>query len=236
MPASAADQLRVGGLVPLTTVEWADKLTAVIFAQGCPWRCRFCHNTSLMPREGKLIPWTEIFRFLQERVGLLDGVVFSGGEPTAQAALPDAIRAVKDLGFPVALHTNGHNPQMLGELLQARLLDYVAMDVKGPFRRYHEITGIRGSGKKAQKSIGLILQSGVAYEFRTTYHSDLLSEEEVLAVAEDLAWRGAQSYFIQKFRPEGTGDMPLALLPSRELSPALLAKLQQMFPRFGIRS
>jgi len=221
--------------LPLTTVEWEGRLAAVLFAQGCPWRWRYCHNTSLVPKRGKLIPWEEVLAFLHERQGLLDAVVFSGGEPTAQAALPEAIAAVGALGYQTALHTNGGNPKMIAELLERGLLNYVAMDVKAPFARYEEVTRVKGSGRKAQQSVTAIIKSRVPYEFRTTYHSDLLSDDEVLAIAADLAWRGANSYFIQKYRDEGTGDMPLALTPSRELPGRVLTKLKGMFERFGVR-
>jgi pyruvate formate lyase activating enzyme len=231
-----AAAFRVGGLTPLTTVEWDGKLAAVVFAQGCPWRCRYCHNTSLVPpNEGALIPWEEVLLFLQDRVGLVDGIVFSGGEPTAQAALHDAVCAARELGYATAVHTNGGHPRVLSGLLDGGLLDYVAMDIKAPFSRYHEVTRSRGSGRKAQESIAAIIRSGVDYEFRTTYHSDLLGDEEVLGIAQDLKWRGAETYFIQRYRWEGTGDMPLALTPSRDLPARLLKKLQGMFQRFGVR-
>lgn len=225
--------------MPLTTVEWEGKLAAVVFAQGCPWRCRYCHNTSLVPKTGTLIPWEEVLAFLKDRVGLIDSVVFSGGEPTAQASLPAAVQAVGDLRFQIAVHTNGGNPRVLAEILEWDYVRYVALDVKGPFSRYHEITRVRGSGKKVQQSIGAVIRAaesrGLGYEFRTTYHSDLLSDDEVLEMARDLQWRGATSYFVQKYRHEGTGDMPLALTPSRDLSPRVVAELEQMFARFGVR-
>lgn len=230
-----ASDFRIGGLLPLTTVEWAGRLAAVLFAQGCPWHCRYCHNTSLVPRRGKLIPWEEVLAFLHDRQGLIDAVVFSGGEPTAQASLPDAIRAVGEFGYQIAVHTNGGQPKVLHELLEFELVNYVAMDVKAPFARYEEVTRAKGSGRKAQESVTAIIKSRVEYEFRTTYHSDLLSDDEVLAIASDLAWRGARTYFIQKYRYEGTGDMPLALAPSRDLPRRLLGKLEGMFERFGVR-
>jgi len=216
-------------------VEWEGKLAAVVFAQGCSWRCRYCHNTSLVPPDGHLIPWEDVLAFLQERQGLIDGVVFSGGEPTAQAALHPAMAAAKELGYETALHTNGGQPRLLERLLADGLVDDIAMDVKAPFCRYHEVTRARGSARKVQQSIGLIIASGTDYEFRTTYHSDLLSDDEVLQIAQDLAWRGAHTYFVQKYRIEGTGDMPLALTPSRELPTSLLARLAEMFARFGVR-
>ena len=221
--------------MPLTTVEWEGRLAAVLFAQGCPWRCRYCHNTSLVPKRGKLVPWEEVLAFLHERQGLIDAIVFSGGEPTAQAVLPDAIAVAADLGYQTAVHTNGGHPKVLKELLEWGAVNYVAMDVKAPFARYEEVTRAKGSGRKAQESVTAIIKSSVDYEFRTTYHSDLLSADEVLAIASDLAWRGARSYFIQKYRYEGTGDMPLALTPSQELPRRVLTKLKGMFERFGVR-
>lgn len=234
-PGPDAAAFRVGGLNPLTTVEWDGRLCIVIFAQGCPWRCRYCHNTSLMLPDGKLIPWPEVLSLLHKRQGLADGVVFSGGEPTAQPALPAAISVARELGYQVALHTNGCNPNMLKQLLKDGLLDYVAMDVKAAFSRYEQVTQIRGSGRKAQQSVTALLKSGVPCEFRTTYHSELITENELLEVGEDLRWRGVKRYFIQKYRIEGSGDMPLALSPSKDLSKRLLRKLEGMFEEFGVR-
>lgn len=227
---------RVGGLVPLTTVEWEGHLAAVVFAQGCPWRCRYCHNTALVPtRSESLIPWAEVLQTLQDRRGFNDAVVFSGGEPTAQATLLPALQDARELGYHTALHTNGCNPTLLGKVLAAGLLDYVALDIKAPWERYEEVTRSPGSGKKAQRSANLVLQSGVEHEFRTTYHSELLKPEEVRAIAEDLKWRGATAYFLQYYRDEGSPDMGLKLSASKQLPARLLKQLGGMFERFGVR-
>jgi pyruvate formate lyase activating enzyme len=169
------------------------------------------------------------------RQGLLDAVVFSGGEPTAQAALPDALAAVKELGYLVALHTNGYNMAALGRALATGALDYVAMDIKAPFARYDEVTRVAGSGRQAQRSATAIIKSGIDHEFRTTYHSALLSPDQLRAIAEDLQWRGAQSYYLQRYRDEGSPDMPLALSLSRPPPQRLLRELEKMLPRFGTR-
>lgn len=230
------DELRIGGLLPMTTVEWEGHLAAVLFLQGCPWRCRYCHNTGLVSSRTKTLkPWAEVWSFLLERQGLLDAVVFSGGEPTAQAALPAALTAVKGLGYLVALHTNGYNTAALGRALATGAVDYVAMDLKAPFARYDEVTRIAGSGRKAQRSATAIIKSSVAHEFRTTYHSDLLTPDDLREIAEDLQWRGAQAYYLQRYRDEGSPDMPLALSMSALPPERLLRELQQMLPKFGTR-
>ena len=116
--------LRVGGLTPLSTTDWPGMLAAVVFCQGCPWRCGYCHNPDLIPARGDHeIPWEDVLAFLRRRQGLLDGVVFSGGEPTAQAGLADAMREVRALGFKIGLHTGGMYPQRLAAVLP--LVDWV---------------------------------------------------------------------------------------------------------------
>ena len=233
---SDVDTLRIGGLLPLTTVEWEGHLAAVLFLQGCPWRCRYCHNTGLVSaRTKKLMPWAEVWSFLQERQGLLDAVVFSGGEPTAQASLPAALSAAKGLGYLVALHTNGYNTAALGRALETGAVDYVAMDIKAPFGRYDEVTRVVGSGRKAQRSATAIIKAAVAHEFRTTYHSDLLTPEDLRTIAQDLQWRGAQAYYLQRYRDEGSPDMPLAFSPSDPPPKRLLRELHKMLPKFGTR-
>lgn len=228
--------LRIGGLLPLTTVEWEGHLAAVVFLQGCPWRCRYCHNTQLVSsRSRTLVPWEQLVALLQERQGLLDAVVFSGGEPTMQAALPVALQFAKGLGYLVALHTNGYNTAALTRLLSSGLLDYVAMDIKAPFARYDEVTQVPGSGRKAQRSATALIKSGLPHEFRTTYHSALLSADDLLTIAQDLAWRGAQTLYLQRYRDEGAPDMPLRLSASRDPSPRLLRLLAQALPHFATR-
>lgn len=149
--------LRVGGLVPLTTIDYPGALAAVIFCQGCPWRCPYCHNPHLLPARGEhMIPWPEVRRFLERRRGLLDGVVFSGGEPTVQPTLASALDQVRGLGFRTGLHTAGPYPQRLAALLPR--LDWVALDVKAPLARYDGLTGVPGSGRRLSRSLALVLE------------------------------------------------------------------------------
>ena len=200
--------LHVGGLTPLSTTDWPGMLAAVVFCQGCPWRCGYCHNPGLIaPRGEHEIPWEEVMAFLRRRQGLLDGVVFSGGEPTLQAGLADAMREVRALGFKVGLHTGGMIPQRLAAVMPQ--VDWVGMDVKAPFADYPRITGAAGSGVCAQAGLRHVLASGVEHEIRTTVHPALLTDADLGHVARDLAARGVRRYVIQAFRSQGCGDESL---------------------------
>lgn len=158
--------LRVGGLTRCSAGDYPGKLAAVVYCQGCAWRCGYCHNPELRPARGAgEIAWPAVLAFLERRRGLLDAVVFSGGEPTQQRALAPAMRQVKAMGFLVGLHTAGIVPRRLAEVLP--LVDWVAMDVKAPFGEHARVTGVRGSAGRARASRELILASGVAAEFHT---------------------------------------------------------------------
>lgn len=207
--------LRVGGLTPLSTTDWPGMLAAVVFCQGCPWHCGYCHNPDLIPAHGRdEIPWEDVVAFLHRRRGLLDGVVFSGGEPTLQAALPDAMREVRALGFKVGLHTGGMYPKKLDAVLP--LVDWVGLDVKAPFADYARITGVDGSGIRALAGLQRVVESGVDHEVRTTVHPALLDDAEVVGLARDLAGRGVRRYVVQAFRSQGCGDVELCLSATRD--------------------
>jgi pyruvate formate lyase activating enzyme len=158
--------LRVGGLTRLSAADYPGKLAAVVYCQGCAWRCGYCHNPELRPARGAHeIPWAEVVSFLERRRGLLDAVVFSGGEPTQQPGLAAAMREVKAMGYCIGLHTAGIVPRRLAEVLP--LADWVAMDAKAPFADHEAVTGVRGSGQRARRSIQLIRASGLACELHT---------------------------------------------------------------------
>jgi pyruvate formate lyase activating enzyme len=200
--------LRVGGLTPLSTTDWPGMLAAVVFCQGCPWRCGYCHNPDLIPPRGKNeIPWEDVMALLRRRQGLLDGVVFSGGEPTLQRDLVEAMREVRALGFKIGLHSGGAYPDKLAAVLP--LVDWVGLDIKAPFDAYARITGAEGSGKHARKSLEHVLAAGVEHEIRTTVHPALLADDEVVEIAHDLSGRGVKRYVIQAFRSQGCRDQAL---------------------------
>ncbi|MHB1677177.1 MAG: anaerobic ribonucleoside-triphosphate reductase activating protein [Sulfuriferula sp.] len=226
--------LRIGGLTPYSATDYPDYFSAVVFCQGCPWRCAYCHNPHLLSASAHpAIAWSEVLQFLGRRQGLLDAVVFSGGEPTLQDGLADAAHAVRALGFKVGLHTAGMYPQRLRELLP--LFDWVGMDVKAPFADYQHVTGISGSGAKAMASVYQILDSGVNYEFRTTVHSALLNRNALVAMAHELAALGVQHYVLQEFRQQGCVQPLPASVPAYLRCDAV-ERLGRQFPQFSVRS
>lgn len=207
----AADGLAVGGLSPLSTCDWPGELVATVFCQGCPLACRYCHNVDLMPPgQGAGPTWREILSFLGERRGLLDGVVFSGGEPTLQTRLPEAIAAVRALGFRVGLHTAGPYPERLAKVLP--LVDWVGFDVKAPFADYQRVTGVAGSGLRARESLITLVQSGVVFDARTTVHPLLLGEADLARLDGDLDALGVGPTRRQPFRARGCRDDELLLV------------------------
>ena len=227
--------LKVGGFTAFSATDYPGQLSAVVFVQGCPWRCGYCHNPHLQTRTSSSpLAWPDILQRLARRVGLLDAVVFSGGEPTMDPALPEAIRAVRSLGFAVGLHTAGAYPRRLAEVLP--LLDWVGMDVKAPVQRYDEITRIDNSARLAQASIEAVLASGVAHELRTTVHPALHSAQEILALARTLSALGVRRYAVQKFRATGCADDALTHHTADvALSADLLTQLSALFERFTLR-
>jgi pyruvate formate lyase activating enzyme len=202
--------LKVGGLTPLSTADWPGMLAAVVFCQGCAWRCRYCHNPELIPTRGDhAIPWGSILDFLERRRGLLDGLVFSGGEPTMQRQLEKAMRQVRERGFKIGLHTAGIYPDRLERILP--LLDWVGLDIKAPYVAYSRITGVPASAERARKSLNLILASGIDHEIRTTVHPALLTDEEVSSIQDELSALGVNRHVMQPFRAMGCIDKGLLI-------------------------
>ena len=197
--AGERSSLQVGGLTALTTVDYPGQLAAVVFCQGCPWRCGYCHNGHLQPpRAGAPVSWTEVMAFLRRRRGLLDAVVFSGGEPTLQRGLRAAMRAAKSLGYAIGLHTAGIYPGRLAGLLPE--ISWVGLDIKAPWQRYDALTGRPGSAARVQRSLDLVQASGVDYECRTTWHAGLYPEAELQALGRELAERGVARWTVQPCR------------------------------------
>lgn len=218
--------LRVGGLTPLTTIDFPGRLAAVVFLQGCPWRCGYCQNPGLIAADvAAAMSWDHVRAFLARRRGLLDGVVFSGGEPTLQAGLGDAVREVRELGFQVGLHSAGMYPERLAGLLPS--LDWIGLDIKAPLPEHDAVTGVPGSGAKARASLAHVLRSGIAYECRTTWHEGLFALDRLLALAQELAGLGVTHWSVQRCRIDGR---PQAALP-----PATLSRMSGHFGAFCLR-
>jgi len=183
--------LKVGGLTRCTTIDYPGELAAVVFCQGCPWRCSYCHNRHLMSEQADtVISWEETISFLERRRGLLDAVVFSGGEPTMQSSLVSAISTVKQMGFMIGLHTAGSFPKVLEQVLP--LTDWVGMDIKAPFEEYDMITGIPGSSVAARISVELVRTSGVRHKFRTTLDTLLQKDRRIESMQQMVAAWGEQ--------------------------------------------
>ena len=204
----------------------------MVYCQGCPWRCRYCHNPHLLPaRAAGGIAWSEVLAFLRRRRGLLDAVVFSGGEPTAQPGLAQAMREAKDLGYRIGLHSAGIYPRRFAEVLP--LVDWVGFDAKAPFdAAYERITGVRASGEAALASARALLASGVACEFRTTWHAGFLSAAELERLTRTLVELGVRRYALQEFRASGG----VAFRPEGDAAAADLDALARRFPQFCVRS
>jgi pyruvate formate lyase activating enzyme len=225
-PSVAADGLRIGGLTRLTSIDFPGRLAAVVFCQGCPWRCGYCHNPGLLEASAPAaMSWRQLRAFLCARRGLLDGVVFSGGEPTLQAGLGAALVEVRTLGFATGLHTGGMYPDRLRELLP--VTDWVGLDIKAPWTHYDALTRTPGSGTRAAQSLDLLLDHGVALECRTTWHAGLFERDALFALADGLARQGVRHWVLQTCREPGTS-------PGR-LSTADLAALGARFERFDVR-
>lgn len=230
-----AGALKVGGYTAFSATDYPGQLSAVVFVQGCPWRCSYCHNPHLQERTGASpLDWNDLLAALQRRTGLLDAVVFSGGEATIDPALGEAMAQVRALGFKVGLHTACIYPARLRSVLP--LVDWVGFDVKAPFSRYAGITGIANSGDPARACVEAILASGVAYECRSTVHPVLLPPDSVLEMAQQLATMGVQNYVLQPFRSTGCTDDSLIASATGDYPPAALEQqLAPLFAHFSVR-
>lgn len=227
------NQIRVGGLTPLTTIDYPGELSAVIFCQGCPWRCGYCQNSQLLSSKATgLIEWSSVMAFLNKRVGLLDAVVFSGGEPTLQRGIADAIRQVKSLGFKVGLHTAGCYPDRLKKILP--LVDWVGLDIKELAENYSAITQVKTSGEQAWQSLDILQSAGVDYEVRTTRMPGT-ADDSILAMASQLADRGVRRYALQQCQTGRCLDPDLRDLQPDLPGTQLTHQLQQVFPVFSYR-
>lgn len=199
--------LSVGGLQRFTTVDFPGRISAVVFCRGCPWACRYCHNAGIQDfhRRPSDIGWNAVTDFLRKRRGLLDAVVFSGGEPTAQVGLPLAIQECRELGYAIGLHTAGIYPERLAQILA--LVDWVGFDLKAPLdERYDRVTLVKNSAEAVRRSLDHLQASGVECQLRTTYHPRLLSTRDLNEIRAEARSRGLPEPIVQNFRPQGCAD------------------------------
>lgn len=188
----------IGGLKKTSLLDYPEKISAIVFTQGCNFRCGYCHNPGLLKNsENGSLSIESFFEFLKTRQGKLDGVVITGGEPTLQPDLKPFIQRVKELGFFVKLDTNGCNPDIIEDLINKKIVDYIAMDIKAPLEKYSNITNVNIDLDKIKQSIYLIMKSGIDYEFRTTVVKSQLTLDDFDKIA--LLINGAKKYYLQKF-------------------------------------
>lgn len=205
--------MKIAGIQKTTLIDYPDKLACTVFLSGCNYRCPFCYNPELVVpeiiKEHITIPEKEFFDFLKKKKGLLEGVVVGGGEPTLNLDLPKFCQKIKKLGFSVKLDTNGSNPEIIKELIDNNLVDYTAMDIKGPKEKYAEVIGFKNCSNfyliaQIEKSINILKKGNIDYEFRTTLVPSLLEKKDVIKIAKWIS--PAKRYFLQNFQAQRTVD------------------------------
>lgn len=225
--------LRIGGVTPLTTIDYPDHLSYVVYCQGCAWQCRYCHNPELIDCKTKTeYQWQDTLKLLKKRQGLLEAVVFSGGEPLLQAGIVGAIEEVKALGFKVGLHTGGCAPKRFKQLLP--MIDWVGFDVKGLPVLADEFIQVKGASSSNWESLELLLQAeNVDYECRTTVHWDLIKPQQLTSLAKKLSALKVKSYKVQVARNTTFLDPTLAPNITDKTSAEMLQQeLKALFPKF----
>ena len=187
----------IGGLQKTSLIDFPKRIAAIVFTHGCNFRCPYCHNPELVSAGPEALDENYVFDFLKTRKGKLNGVVVTGGEPCLQKDLVDFLKEIKNYGFEIKLDTNGSEFNMLYTIIGENLVDYVAMDIKAPLEKYESVAGTNVNIQNIEKSINLIMSSGVDYEFRTTVTRELLAVDDFFDIGQMI--RGANKYFLQKF-------------------------------------
>ncbi len=229
--------IRIGGIEKFSIVDFPNKMAAVVFMQGCPWRCPFCHNVQLQDVNGETnIVWQKFIDFLGTRKGVLDAVVFSGGEPLVQKGLIDAIKEVKALGYEIGLHTGGYRPEFFREVIE--LIDWVGFDIKAPLEenRYRVVTGGIADVEKVKESLNILIESGKSFECRTTCDPRFLSIDDLYEIADTLKSLKVKEYYLQKYRKvesdiDASETKSLALVENEQLN----EYLKNCFEVFDVR-
>jgi pyruvate formate lyase activating enzyme len=199
-------EIEVKGYITSSLIDYPGKICSVIFLPDCNFRCPFCQNPDLITKPDKIpnIEPERIFEHLKSRRKWLDGVCVTGGEPCLHQNLPEFLSKIKELGFLVKLDTNGTNPKMLKELIEKKLVDYIAMDIKSPLKDYDKVTKVKVNKKNIEESVDLIKKSKVDYEFRTTVIPKFIDKKEIEEIGKWL--KESKLYCLQQFRPLITLD------------------------------
>ena len=221
--------MKIGGLQKISFIDYPGSIGAVVFVQGCNFRCPYCHNPELVDPEryGPLLNEGEVLAFLEKRRGKLDAVTLTGGEPTLQPDLVGFLRKVREMGYRIKLDTNGSQPEVLAALIREKLVDYLAMDIKGPREKYARIARVEVDLAAIGRSVELITESGIEHEFRTTVVPSQITIDDLLSVAEWL--KNACKYVLQPFVPMKTVDPTFISEPPS--SPEELAAMREKLQR-----
>ena len=195
--------MQIAGFDKLSLLNYPDKVAATIFTNGCNYCCPYCQNSALVldVKNNELFSEEEVFAYLEKRKNMLDGVCITGGEPTIQRDLKDFIIKLKNLGYLVKLDTNGSNPDVIKDLIDNKLIDYIAMDIKSTFDKYNIITARNVDIDSIKRSINIIKNSGIDYEFRTTVIKEYISFEDICYIIDYLQ---TDRYYLQKFEDRDT--------------------------------
>ena len=227
--------MRIEGMQKLTLLDYPGKTAAILFAHGCDFRCPFCHNAGLVTRPmANEVSEADIFSYLYKRRGLLDGVVLTGGEPLLQPDAGELLEKIRALGYAVKLDTNGSFPDRLAALIGAGLVDYVAMDIKNCPEKYKETAGCTDAQLAAvRRSVALLLEGRVDYEFRTTVVKELHKREDIEAIGQWLS--GSRRYFLQNYKESEQVIRPVFTSYSREQLENFQQILRKTIPQVEIR-
>lgn len=220
--------MHIAGLQKSSLIDYPEKIACIVFTQGCNFRCGYCHNPELFEQREPLISTEAFFDFLKTRKNKLDGVVITGGEPTLQKDLKDFIYEIKNLGFLVKLDSNGTNPNIVENFLNENLIDYIAMDIKSPLNKYEKITNTKINVENIQKSIDLILNGNIDYEFRTTVIKSQLNYNDFEEIGNLI--NGAKKYYLQKFIPSKILDENL--MNEKTYSDEEFEKIKQILSKY----
>lgn len=204
--------LQIKGFIETSFLDWDSKIVSVVFVPFCNFKCPFCHNSELIlnPQGFNSVEFNKIEKFLNEHHDFIDGICLTGGEPCmhAESGLFDFIKHVRKMGLLVKLDTNGAFPEILRRLIGEKLIDYIAMDIKGPLdKRYDKAAGVKVDIGKIKESIDIIMHSGVEYEFRTTVVPGIHTEDDIVDIAKSIS--GAAKLVLQQFVPKNTWDSAL---------------------------
>ncbi|MBW6515117.1 MAG: anaerobic ribonucleoside-triphosphate reductase activating protein [Candidatus Cloacimonetes bacterium] len=227
----------IGGLQKTSLIDYPGMISAVIFTQGCNFRCPYCHNPELVDpnRFHEVLPELEVLEFLERRKGLLDGVVITGGEPTIHNDLPDFLYKIKQLGYLIKLDTNGTNPNLLTQLLDDNLIDYIAMDIKAPLEKYYMAAGVNCDSHNLLSSLKILSESQKVVEFRTTAVNTIHDEEDIIEISKMIPF--GRRFILQRFEPNKTLDstyLNKAALPEKALN-NLKERFQNKTFKYAVR-